>query len=167
MIQNNPPNDSVCEPVQKWRVYKLKHYFIRSLISLSVWFQKSGEYFFDFSGLWIKFCKAPCRKGREITCYFLIVLLNFVLDPLLRPHLFYINQSAPGIWKMAQLNHTHAAGWVHPVTSNFPFWCHVWHFSCLTKQLLKLRAPLMSALWDAGVITDQVHSILLDTWLSH
>lgn len=128
---------------------EIKGDFTRHLISLWVWLQKSVEYFFDFGGLWIKPCKATCRKW-ERWPYFVIVPPIFFffpsfLDHLLRLHLFWLNQSAPDIWIMAQLKHTHAAGWAYPLTFVFLFWCDAWYLGCLPAQLLKPKASLVCA----------------------
>lgn len=87
------------------------------------------------------------QKRREVTYYFVLVLLTFfsLLDPFLRLHLLWLNQSAPDIWIIAQLKHTHAAGWIYLLTFSFPFWNDVWHLDSLTVQLLRLKALLTCA----------------------
>lgn len=55
-----------------------------------------------FLWLWMKPYKAPCKKSREVTYYFVIAFLTFffppLLGPLLRLHLLWLNQLAPDIW---------------------------------------------------------------------
>lgn len=97
------------------------------------------EYFFGFSGLWIKSFKAPCKKRRKVTYFFLIVLLIFF--PSRSSFKASLGKTKPvSSWNLDNVSaeaHTCSRGWVYTAASRFPFWCNVWYLGCLTAQPLK------------------------------